>query len=102
MFVVDVSSFTKRGFIGTTRFGGKQVTLDFDDGEAGVFLSSEMASRLHVRRGSRVSLITENERNHVTESVVSGVGKGPRISDEKVYFEVGRLGGAVVRIRRLQ
>jgi ABC-type lipoprotein release transport system permease subunit len=100
VFVVDVSSLTKKGFIGSTKYEGKTVELEFDDKDEGVFLSSEMAERLHVRKGSRVALIMENERSKVTDATVAGVGKTVRISNSKVYYEVGREGGAVVRIRK--
>jgi len=100
VFVVDVSSLTEEGFIGSTKYEGSKLELEFDDKDAGVFLSPEMAARLHVRKGSRVSLITENERNQVTDAAVSGVGKTVRISNSKVYYEVGKEGGAVVRIRK--
>jgi ABC-type lipoprotein release transport system permease subunit len=100
VFVVDVSSLTKKGFIGSTRYEGKAIEIEFDDSDAGIFLSSEMAARLHVRRGSRVSLIMENERNMLADAVVSGVGKTVRISNSKVYYEVGKEGGAVVRMRK--
>lgn len=100
VFVVDVSSLTKEGFIGSTKYEGNTVELEFDDKDAGIFLSPEMAARLHVRKGSRVSLMLENERNQMADAVVSGVGKTVRISNSKVYYEVGREGGAVVRIRK--
>jgi len=100
VFVVDVSSLTREGFIGSTKYEGRTVELEFDDKDAGIFLSPEMAARLHVRRGSRVSLITENERNQATDATVAGVGKAIRISNSKVYYEVGKEGGAVVRLRK--
>ena len=100
VFVVDVSSLTNKGFVGSTNYEGKTVELEFDDGDAGVFLSSEMATRLHVRKGSRVSVITENERSQLTDAPVSGVGKRFRISNSKVYYQVGREGGAIIRIRK--
>jgi len=100
VFVVDVSSLTKKGFVGSTKYEGKTVELEFDDKDEGVFLKPEMAARLHVRKGSTVSLITENEHNQVTGAAVSGVGQTVRISNLKVYYEVGREGGAVVRIRK--
>ena len=56
VLVVDVSALTSKGFVGTTRYEGRVVGFDFDDGEAGVFLSSEMAERLQVMKGSRLSL----------------------------------------------
>jgi ABC-type lipoprotein release transport system permease subunit len=101
VFVVDVTSLTKKGFVGSTKYEGKAVDLEFDDGDAGVFLSSEMAARLRVRKGSKVLLVVESERNIVTDAVVSGVGKTVRISNPKVYYDVGKEGGAVVRIRRI-
>lgn len=100
VFVVDVSSLTKRGFVGTTDYRGKKVDLEFDDQGDGVFLTTEMAGRLHVRKGSAVSVIIEDERNQIAESKVAAVGKTIRISDPKVYFAVGREGGAVIRIRK--
>lgn len=100
VFVVDVSSLTADGYVGTTEYEGKQVDLEFDDGDSGVFLTSEMAGRLRVRKGSAVSLIIESERNEVVEAEVSGVGKKLRISDQRVYYAVGREGGAVIRMRK--
>jgi len=100
VFVVDVSSLTKNGFIGSTRYGGKAVDIEFDDKDAGAFLSPDMAARLHVRKGSRVSLMMENERNLMADATVGGVGKTIRISNSKVYYEVGKEGGAIVRMRK--
>jgi hypothetical protein len=101
VFVVDVSSLTKGGFIGTSTYEGKPVDLGFDDGEAGVFLTSAMAARLHVKKGSRLSLLIENERNLVSEAAVAGVGREVRISNPKVYYEIGKQGGAILRIRKI-
>ena len=100
VFVVDVSSLTKEGFVGTTKYEGKEVDLEFDDGTAGVFLDSEMAGRLHVKKGSKLSIVIEDERNEVVESTVAGVGKTIRISDARVYYPVGRDGGAIIRITK--
>lgn len=102
VFVVDVSALTKKGFIGTTTFEGKQVDLEFDDGGAGVFLTSEMAARLHVRKGSAISVLIEGDRNTVIEASVGGAGRSPRVSDPRIYYAVGREGGAVIRIRKSQ
>jgi ABC-type lipoprotein release transport system permease subunit len=99
-FVVDVSSLTKNGFVGTTNYGGNKVDLEFDDQGDGVILSSEMAGRLRVKKGSKVSIIVEDDKNQVVEVTVAGTGKGLRISDPKVYYAVGREGGAVIRIRK--
>ena len=100
VFVVDVTSLTGRGFIGSTEYEGGTVELEFDDKDAGVFLSPKMAARLRVRKGSEVSLIMENGRNQVANATVAGVGKIVRISNSKVYYGVGREGGAVLRIRK--
>jgi ABC-type lipoprotein release transport system permease subunit len=100
VFVVDVSSLTKKGFVGTTKYEGKQVDLEFDDGTAGVFLTSEMAGRLRVRKGSTLSIVIEGEKNEIVEASVAAVSKALRISDPKVYYGVGREGGAVIRIRK--
>ena len=100
VFVVDVSALTGKGFVGTTKYEGKRVDLDFDDGSAGVFLTSEMAGRLHVKKGSRLSLVIEDEANQVTEAIVASVGKALRISNPKVYYAIGREGGAVLRVRK--
>ena len=100
VFVVDVSSLTEMGFTGSTKYEGKTVEVEFDDKDAGIFLSPEMAARLRVRKGSRISLVMENERNHVIDATVAGVGKTVRISNSKVYYEVGREGGAIVRVRK--
>ena len=101
VFVVDVSSLTKKGFVGSTRYEGGKIELEFDDGDAGVSLTSEMASRLHVRKGSKVTLIIENERTSAADASISGIGRTVRISNPKAYYEVGNLGGAVLRIRKV-
>jgi ABC-type lipoprotein release transport system permease subunit len=100
VFVVDVSALTRKGFVGSTEYEGRKVDLDFDDANAGIFLNSEMAARLHVKKGSRVSIVIEDDDSQVSETGVASVGKSLRISDSKVYYRVGREGGAVLRIRK--
>jgi hypothetical protein len=100
VFVVDVSSLTKKGFVGTTTYEGGKVDLEFDAEDAGLFLTTEMATRLHVRKGSTLSVILEGERTQVVEATVAAVGKELRISDQRVYYAVGREGGSVIRIRK--
>ena len=100
VFVVDVSSLTKKGFVGSTRYKGKTLDLEFDDKGEGVFLTAEMASRLRARKGSKVSIVIENESALVTDATVGSLGKAVRISSPKVYYEVGKSGGAVVRVRK--
>jgi ABC-type lipoprotein release transport system permease subunit len=101
VFVVDVSSFTKDGFTGTSTYGGKKVEIEFDDRGEGVFLTSDMARRLHVRKGSLVSVSLEEEGNKVNEFSVAAIGRSLRVSDSKVYYAVGREGGAIIRIRKV-
>jgi len=100
VFVVDVSSFTKEGFVGTTEYGGRRVDLEFDDAGDGIFLNSEMAGRLGVRKGSAIVVTVENDANMVAKATIAGVGKTLRISDAKVYYAVGREGGAVIRVSK--
>ena len=100
VFVVDVSALTDKGFVGTTRYEGKEVHLDFDDGDGGVFLNSEMAGRLHVKKGSRLTVIIEDDIPQVAETKVAAVGRSLRISNARVYYGVGKEGGAIVRIRK--
>jgi ABC-type lipoprotein release transport system permease subunit len=100
VFVVDVSSFTKEGFVGSTRYEGKQVDLEFDADGRGISLSPEMAGRLGVRRGSSVSVAIENDANMVVKATVASVGRSLLISDAKIYYAVGREGGAVLRLRK--
>jgi ABC-type lipoprotein release transport system permease subunit len=100
VFVVDVTSLTSKGFVGSSQYAGKKVDIDFDDGDSGVFLSSEMAARLHVKKGSKVALTLEDDHSSVVDLAVAGVGKTARISDPKIYYAVGREGGAIIRVRK--
>jgi len=100
VFVVDLTSLTKKGFVGSTVYQGKAVDLEFDDGDEGVVLSSEMAARLRVRKGSKILLAAENEHHIVTDAVVTELGKAIRISNPKIYYEVGKEGGAILKIRK--
>jgi ABC-type lipoprotein release transport system permease subunit len=101
VFVVDVSAFTERGFVGSSSFAGEEVNIEFDDRNDGLVLSSAMAERIHVRAGSKVTIILENEeRPQISESLIKSVGAKLRISDEKTYYFVGRTGGAVIRVRK--
>ncbi len=99
-FVVDITSFTQNGFVGTTKYEGKVVDLEFDEDGDGLFLSAEMANRIDVRKGTPVSVIVEDGVTTVTQMRVAAVGEKVRISDPKVYYAIGREGGAVVRVRR--
>ena len=100
VFVVDVSSFTEKGFIGTSSFSGRPMPIDFDDGNQGIFLNHEMAGRLGVKRGSWVSALVEADKTQAVQMAVAAVGKVVRISDSKVYYAVGKEGGAVIRVRK--
>ncbi len=100
VFVVDVSSFTKDGFVGSTTYEGSPVNLEFDDAGEGVYINSEMAGRLHVRKGSPLTIVIEDDKNEVANTTVAGIRRSLRISDPKVYYGVGKEGGAILRIRR--
>ncbi len=101
VFVVDVSSFTERGFVASSTFAGDEVSIEFDDRNEGLVLSAGMAERIRVRAGSKVTIILENEgRPQVSESLIKSVGEKVRISDEKTYYFVGRTGGAIIRVRK--
>ncbi len=100
VFVVDVSAFTEKGFVGSTAYQGEKLDLEFDEAGEGVFLTSEMAERLHARKGSKLSLTFDDGAIQAAELAVSGITVRPRISDPKVYYSVGREGGAVMRIRK--
>jgi len=99
--VVAVSSFTKRGFMGSASYQGRSIDLEFDDKEAGVFLTLEMCRRIGAKKGSKVLMIVEVEDEPVaSEAAVAGVIPKPRISNTRVYYEVGKEGGAILRIRK--
>lgn len=101
VLVVAVSSFTKKGFAGSASYGGNPIEVEFDDRDAGVFLTTEMCRRLHVKEGSKILLVVEADGEPLaTESKVAGVAPRPRISSAKVYYKVGREGGAVVKVRK--
>jgi ABC-type lipoprotein release transport system permease subunit len=98
--VVDVTSFTEKGFSAKTTFEGEEIAVEFDQEDEGVFLSGKMAKKLMARKGTELSLIVENESTSVAQARVAGVGKEIRVSNSKVYYAIGREGGVVVRIRR--
>jgi ABC-type lipoprotein release transport system permease subunit len=100
VFVVDVTAFTKTGFVGTTDYQGEKVGIDFDDQGRGVFLNSGMARKVGVKKGDPLFVIVEDKVHTLARTKVAAVTGKVRISDEKVYYAVGREGGAVVRIRR--
>jgi len=99
-FVVDITFFTKNGFVGTTKYEGKMVNLEFDEDGDGLFLSTEMARRIGVKKGVSVSVIVEDGAAAIAQMRVAAVGKKVRISDPKVYHAIGREGGAIITVRR--
>src|SRR5437016_13345454 len=99
VFVVDVTSFTENGFIGSTNFGESRVNIEFDDGSDGVSLSPEMAKKIKEKVGSQVVIIGENEEKPQTsESKVSMVGERTRITDAMTHYRVARYYCALVCI----
>lgn len=99
VFVVDVTSFTKKGFVGTTNYEGEKVDLEFDEEDEGVYLNSEMARRMGVRKGAPLSVIVEDHAITVVVTRVAAVGNSVRISEAKVYYAIGKEGGAIIRVR---
>jgi hypothetical protein len=103
VFAISISSFTKRGYVGSASYKGRSVDFEFDDRDAGIFLTPEMCKLLRVREGSKVLLVVEAEGEPlVTEATVSRATSKPRISSAKVYYEVGREGGAIMTLRKAQ
>jgi len=103
VFAVSVSSFTERGYVGSASFRGRPVDFAFDDEDAGVFLTPEMCERIRVKEGSRIVLTVETDGEPlVTEASVSRATSEPRISSAKVYYAVGKEGGAIMTLRKAQ
>jgi len=100
LFVVDVTSFTEKGFVGTTAYENEKVAIDFDPQGEGIFLTSEMAKRIGAKRGDEVFVIIEDKSHTLARMAVAALGKKVRVSDDKAYHAVGREGGAVLRIRK--
>lgn len=101
VFVAAVSSFTKEGFLASASFGGESVDLEFDDKDQGAFLTPEMCRKLRVKKGSRLLIVVEAEDEPVaTEIAVAGSVSKPRISSARVYYEVGKEGGAILKLRK--
>ena len=100
LFVVDVTSFTEKGFVGTTTYENQKLAIDFDPEGEGIFLTSEMAKRIGARRGNEVFVIIEDKSHTLARMVVGALGTKVRVSDERAYYAIGREGGAVLRIRK--
>jgi hypothetical protein len=100
VFVVDITSFTGSGFATETLFEGKEIAIEFDGKSEGAFLTTDLAKRLKAKRGSRLTLVMEDDSTKVIEVLLAGIGKAMRISDADVYFALGREGGAVIHIRK--
>jgi hypothetical protein len=101
VFVVDVTSFTQDGFVGSTTFGGDRIDLEFDDHDEGVFLDVAMCKKIHVKAGSNVTIVAEDEpKLEVIETKVESVASKVRISNAKLYYIIGRSGGGIFRIRK--
>ena len=101
VFAVDVSSFTKEGFIGSSSLGGSPIEIEFDDRDDGIFLTKEMAEKIGARKGSKAQVIVDtDERPLVADTFVAGIRPSAKVSNAKVYYGVGRGGGAILRIRK--
>jgi hypothetical protein len=100
VFVVDVTSFTKDGFAAKTTFEGEEITIEFDEENDGIHLRALMAEKISAKRGSELSVIVEDGTTQVVQTKLTGIGTTLRISDAKVYYAIGREGGAVIRVRK--
>lgn len=100
VFVVDVTSFTEKGFMGSTSYGGQKLDLEFDDTGRGVQLTAGMANKLGARKGSKLVVLVEDDRPVAADVLVAGIATKVRISDPRVYYAIGKEGGAVIRIRK--
>lgn len=101
VFVVDFTSFTEKGYECSSSFEGKRVDIEFDDADEGLVLSKAMCKRARLKKGSAVMISVEGEqRIEAFESVLEATGDGLRFSNAKLYYLLGGLGGAIIRIRR--
>ena len=101
LLVVDVSSFTNNGFVGSSEFEGKRVDIEFDDEDNGLTLSKEMCYRTATKPGSKVSIFVEDDAKIESfESKVRAVSSQPRFSNSKLYYFMGAKGGAIIRLRK--
>jgi hypothetical protein len=101
LLVVDITSLTSSGFIGSSSFQGKRVDIEFDDEDNGLILSPAMSARVTADAGSKVLIFAEDDMKIQTfESVVKGVADTPRFSNSKLYYFVGERGSAIIRLRR--
>lgn len=87
--------------MGAAGYLGQSVDIEFDDLDEGVFLTAEMCRRIRVKKGSKVAVVVEsNGTPRAAETEVAGISARPRISNLKVYYEVGREGGAIVTVKK--
>jgi hypothetical protein len=101
VFVVDVTSFTEKGFTGSCTFEGKRINIEFDDDDAGLSLDAGMCTRIGVGKGSSLTILVEDDQKiQVVESKITAVDDKLTFSNEKLYYLVGRLGGAIIRLRK--
>ena len=102
VFVVDISSFTAKGFTGSSAFDGRRVDIEFDDADAGLTLTREMSLKVKAKVGSKLSVIAEDDgKTGSFESAVAAVSGSPRFSISKLYYFIGESGGAVIKIRKV-
>jgi hypothetical protein len=101
VLVIDITSFTSGGFIGSSAFEGGRVDIEFDDADNGLTLSERMCSKTGTETGSRVSIFAEDDlKIQSFEGVVVAISDRPRFSNSKLYYFVGRKGGAIIRLRK--
>jgi hypothetical protein len=82
-------------------FEGRRIEIEFDDADEGLTLSRAMCERALLRRGSAVVVYVEDGGEiSALNSSLKGIGDKIRFSDSKLYFLIGRLGGAILRITK--
>ncbi len=101
VFVVDVTSFTRDGFVGSSSFGGSKIDIEFDDQDEGLTLDARMCKKIHAKSGTPVRIVIDDEpKLELVDSTIKSVGDRPRISNAKVYYIIGRNGGGIFRVGR--
>lgn len=101
VFVVDITSFTKAGYECSSSYEGTRINIECDTADQGLVLSKSMCERAGMNRGSLATISVEGEQKiEVFESVVTKVNEALRFSNAKLYYLIGSLGGAIVRIRK--
>jgi len=103
VFVVDITSFTSKGFTAASSYEGRRVDIEFSERNDGLSLSQEMCKRIGLEMGSRVTiLVEEDEKTNSIEGAVTEVSDTLRFASPELYYTIGRTGGGVLAIRKTE